>query len=49
MLATDRKRPFRLRVTERRLGGHHSGRIKLVVRLRGAKHLTLKARVRGLC
>jgi hypothetical protein len=48
-LATDRKRPFRLKVTERRLGGHHSGRIKLLVKLRGGKHLTLKATVRGLC
>jgi hypothetical protein len=48
-LATDHRRPFRLKVTERRLGGRHSARIKFAVRLRGGKRLTLKATVRGLC
>ena len=48
-LVTDRKRPFRLKVTEGRLGGRHRGRVKLAVRLRGGNHLTLKATVRGLC
>ena len=46
-LATDRKRPFRLKLTERRLGGRH--RVRLAVTLRGGKHLTLKASVHGLC
>jgi hypothetical protein len=48
-LATDRRRPFRLKVTARRLHGHHSGRIKIRVRLRSGKVVTLRAKVRGLC
>ena len=48
-LATDRRRPFRLRVTSERLHGHHRGRIKVRVRLRGGKVVTLRAKVRGLC
>ena len=46
-IATDRKRPFRLKLTERRLGGRH--RVRLAVSLRGGKRLTLKASVHGLC
>ena len=46
---TDRRRPFRLRVTSERLHGHHRGRIKVRVRLRGGKVVTLRAKVRGLC
>ena len=40
-------RPFRLKLTERRLGGRH--RVRLAVSLRGGKRLTLKASVHGLC
>jgi hypothetical protein len=47
MLATDRKRPFRLKVTKERLRGHR--RIKLAVRLRSGKRVTLRASVRALC
>jgi hypothetical protein len=46
-LATDRKRPFRLKVTSQRLRGHR--RIALVVRLRSGKRVTLRASVRALC
>jgi hypothetical protein len=46
-LATDRKRPFRLKVTKERLNGHR--RIALVVKLGGGKRVTLKASVRALC
>jgi hypothetical protein len=48
-LATDRRRPFRLKVTSQRLHGHHRGRIKIRVRLRSGKLVTLRAKVRGLC
>lgn len=48
-VATDRGRPFRLKVTRKRLGGHSRAKVKVTVRLRSGKRLTLKARVRGLC
>jgi hypothetical protein len=48
-IATDRKRPFRLKVTKRRLRGHRRGTVKLAVTLRDGKHVTLKASLRGLC
>jgi hypothetical protein len=48
-LATDRARPFRLKVTKQRLGGHRRGRIKITVRLRDGRRVILKASVRGLC
>jgi len=48
-VATDRARPFRLMVTKERLGGHRRGHVKLRVRLRNGKRVTLKAAIRGLC
>ncbi|MEA2420137.1 MAG: hypothetical protein QOE60_2343 [Thermoleophilaceae bacterium] len=46
-VATDRRRPFRLKLTAERLHGHH--RIEVAVRLKSGKRLSLKAAIRALC
>ena len=48
-VATDRARPFRLKLTRKRLGGHGRAKVKITVRLRSGKRLTLRTTVRGLC
>ena len=48
-LAADRSRPFRLAVTKKRLGGRRRGLVKVGVRLRGGRLVTVTRRVRGLC
>jgi hypothetical protein len=49
MVAADRARPFRLKLTRKRLGGHSRAEVKITVRLRSGKRLTLRAKVPGLC
>ncbi|MBN1527903.1 MAG: hypothetical protein JW895_02515 [Thermoleophilaceae bacterium] len=48
-LGTDRTRPFRMKVTRRALHGRGRARVRVGVRLRGGRLVTLRARVRGLC
>jgi hypothetical protein len=48
-LGTDRSRPFRLAVTKQRLRGHRRALVKVGVRLRDGRLVTVKRRVRGLC
>jgi hypothetical protein len=48
-LAADSVRPFRLKLTRRTLRGHRRARVRVGVRLRGGRLVTLRSRVRGLC